>query len=137
AVRRVGYPLRPCHLGHEVMGQVRLAGHRCIGNVLCQRPAADYLGGLVGARHPMRRDDMTALAADTGPNASIRAAILQAGWATIAEAGRHLAPAAAAVGTRLVQVSSGTVLRHGGVPQRGVRPTGLTTHRCASSYLAR
>jgi dTDP-4-dehydrorhamnose reductase len=56
-----------------------------------------------------RRDDLAALAADTGPEAIINAAFRQADWAITADGGMHVAVAAAAVGARLVHVSSDLV----------------------------
>ena len=55
------------------------------------------------------RDDVTALALRTRPDAIINAAYLQSDWATTADGGMHVALAAAGAGARLVHVSSDAV----------------------------
>jgi dTDP-4-dehydrorhamnose reductase len=99
-------------LGREVARQARRAGHRIVATFHTSfrasrpSPAAGVDWRPVDIR---RRDDMTALAADTGADAIINAAFRQADCATTADGGMHVAAAAAAVGARLVHVSSDAV----------------------------
>lgn len=56
-----------------------------------------------------RRDDVMALAHRARPDAVINAAYRQSDWETTADGGAHVALAAAAIGARLVHVSSDAV----------------------------
>jgi dTDP-4-dehydrorhamnose reductase len=94
-------------LGLEIVRQARLAGQSVAATVHERAPAvADVDWRKLDIRH---RDDVTALVVSARPNVIINAAYRQSDWATTAEGGMHVALAAAAVGTRLVHVSSDAV----------------------------
>jgi dTDP-4-dehydrorhamnose reductase len=94
-------------LGREVTRQAQVAGHRVTATYHANVPlAAGADWRQVDIR---RRDDVTALAARTRPDAVINAAYLQSDWVTTADGGTHVALAAAAAGARLVHVSSDAV----------------------------
>jgi dTDP-4-dehydrorhamnose reductase len=94
-------------LGLRVIAQARRAGHRvtatCHGSV---PPAGDADWRRLDIR---RRDDVTALARLTRPDAVINAAYRQDDWETTADGAAHAALAAAAAAARLVHVSSDAV----------------------------
>jgi dTDP-4-dehydrorhamnose reductase len=69
-------------------------------------------GGAAGGAPPpaaRRRADVLALTTQTRPDVIINAASRKADWAATADGGMHVASAAAAVGVRLVHVSSDAV----------------------------
>jgi dTDP-4-dehydrorhamnose reductase len=94
-------------LGREVTRQACRAGAR-VGATFHRQAAA--ITGVdwrpLDIRH---RDDVTALVAQARPATIINAAFQQADWATTADGAMHVAAAAAAVGARLVHVSSDVV----------------------------
>jgi dTDP-4-dehydrorhamnose reductase len=94
-------------LGREITRQARLAGHAVLATYHSQVPSDD---GVAWRMLDIRdRDDVTALAAKTEPDVIINAAYRQEDWASTADGGLHVALAAAAVGARLVHVSSDVV----------------------------
>ena len=94
-------------LGLEITRQARLAGHGVAATFHSRIPAADDVDWRnLDIRH---RDDVTALVLVVRPDVIVNAAYRQADWATTAEGGMHVALAAAAVGARLVHVSSDAV----------------------------
>lgn len=94
-------------LGRGITRQAQLAGHRVIATFHANvPPATDVDWRRIDIRN---RDDVTALAARTRPDAIINAAYLQSDWVTTADGGTHVALAAAAAGARLVHVSSDAV----------------------------
>jgi dTDP-4-dehydrorhamnose reductase len=94
-------------LGRRVTRQAQLAGHRVVATFHASIPPADDVEWrMVDIR---RRDDVTALASRVRPEMIINAAYRQPDWATTADGGAHVALAAAAVGARLVHVSSDAV----------------------------
>lgn len=102
-------------LGQEVTRQAQRAGHHVVATFHANGPAsvAEVDWRALDIR---RRDDVTALATDLRPHVIVNAAYRQADWATTADGAMHVAVAAAAIGARLVHVSSdavfsGTVLR--------------------------
>ena len=94
-------------LGRRIIRRARLAGHRVIATCHAGVPpdvAVDW------RRLDIRcRDDVTALARQARPDAVINAAYRQSDWAVTADGAAHVALAAAAVGARLVHVSSDVV----------------------------
>jgi dTDP-4-dehydrorhamnose reductase len=94
-------------LGLRLTRQARLAGHRVVATFHANLPPEP---GVDWHKLDIRcRDDVTALALRTRPDAIINAAYLQSDWATTADGGLHVALAAAAAGARLVHVSSDAV----------------------------
>lgn len=94
-------------LGLEIIRQARRAGHSVAATFHSRVPAvADVDWGNLDIRH---RDDVTALVLAARPDVIVNAAYRQSDWATTAEGGMHVALAAAAVGARLVHVSSDAV----------------------------
>lgn len=94
-------------LGREVTSQARLAGHNVAATFHSRAPTvAGVDWRSLDIRH---RDDTTILARAVQPDVVINAAYRQSDWVTTAEGGMHVALAAAAVGARLVQVSSDAV----------------------------
>jgi dTDP-4-dehydrorhamnose reductase len=94
-------------LGRRITRQAQLAGHGVIATFHASvPPAMDVDWRMVDIRH---RDDVAALARRARPEVVINAAYRQADWETTAEGGMHVAVAAAAIGARLVHVSSDAV----------------------------
>lgn len=94
-------------LGLEVTRQAGRAGHRVTATFHSRVPAAaDVDWRNLDIRH---RDDVTALVLAARPDVIVNAAYRKSDWATTAEGGMHVALAAAAVGARLVHVSSDAV----------------------------
>lgn len=94
-------------LGLEITRQARRAGHSVAATFHSHVPAvADVDWRNLDIRH---RDDVTALVLAAQPDVIVNAAYRQSDWATTAEGGMHVALAAAAVGARLVHVSSDAV----------------------------
>ncbi|GIH26333.1 dTDP-4-dehydrorhamnose reductase [Acrocarpospora phusangensis] len=94
-------------LGREVTQQARRAGARVLATFHRNEsalPAIDWRP--LDIRH---RDNVTALVQQSQPAVIINAAYQQADWATTADGATHVAAAAAAVGARLVHVSSDAV----------------------------
>ena len=94
-------------LGLRVTRQAQLAGHNVVATFHTSVPPVP---GADWRKLDIRcRDDVTALALRTRPDAIINAAYRQSDWATTADGGMHVALAAAAAGARLVHVSSNAV----------------------------
>lgn len=94
-------------LGLELTRQARRADHSVAATFHSRVPdVADVDWRSLDIR---RRDDVMALAHAIRPDVIINAAYRQSDWATTAEGGMHVAVAAAAVGARLVHVSSDAV----------------------------
>ena len=94
-------------LGLRVTRLARLAGHSVIATFCASAPpAAEADWRQLDIRC---RDDVTALARGTRPDAIINAAYRQPDWPTTADGGTHVALAATAAGARLVHVSSDAV----------------------------
>lgn len=94
-------------LGRELTRQARTAGARVVATF---HRRASALAGVDGHQLDIRRrDDVTELIARIRPTVIVNAAYRQADWATTADGGMHVAAAAAAVGARLVHVSSDAV----------------------------
>jgi dTDP-4-dehydrorhamnose reductase len=94
-------------LGLRITRQAQLAGHRIVATFCTSAPsAADVDWRMVDVRC---RDDVTALACRTRPDAVINAAYRQSDWETTADGGMNVALAATAAGARLVHVSSDAV----------------------------
>ncbi|HKX66297.1 MAG TPA: sugar nucleotide-binding protein [Intrasporangium sp.] len=94
-------------LGREIVRQSRAAGHAVTATF---HSAAPLPPGPDWRQVDVRdRDVVTRLAEDARPDLVINAAYLQADWATTADGATHVALAAAAVGARLVHVSSDVV----------------------------
>ncbi|MFC4069003.1 sugar nucleotide-binding protein [Actinoplanes subglobosus] len=94
-------------LGLELTRQARRAGHSVAATFHSRVPdVADVDWRSLDIR---RRDDVMALAHAVRPDVIINAAYRQSDWATTADGGMHVAVAAAAVGARLVHVSSDAV----------------------------
>jgi dTDP-4-dehydrorhamnose reductase len=94
-------------LGREVTRQARIAGTRVVAT-FHRRPLP--IAGVDWRALDIRdRDDVAALVERTRPAVVINAAYRQADWVTTADGGMHVAGAAAAVGARLVHVSSDAV----------------------------
>jgi dTDP-4-dehydrorhamnose reductase len=94
-------------LGQEVTQQARHAGTRVVATFHSHAlaiPGVDWR--TLDIRN---RDNVTALVQQTRPAAIINTAFQQADWATTADGAMHVAAAAAAVGARLVHVSSDAV----------------------------
>ncbi|MEJ3749066.1 sugar nucleotide-binding protein [Actinomycetes bacterium KLBMP 9797] len=102
-------------LGQEITHQARLAGNRVVATFHSHAlPIAGLDWRALDIRH---RDDVATLVDQTRPAVIINAAYRQTDWATTADGGMHVAAAAAAVGARLVHVSSdavfsGTAMRY-------------------------
>jgi dTDP-4-dehydrorhamnose reductase len=114
-------------LGRRITRQARLEGHRVIATFHASvPPATDADWRQLDIRC---RDDVTALARHAQPNAVINAAYRQSDWETTAEGGMHVALAAAAVGARLVHVSSDAVFS-GAAPgyDEGCHPDPVTPY---------
>jgi dTDP-4-dehydrorhamnose reductase len=94
-------------LGREVIGQARHAGARVAATYHSQ--AAPIAGVDWQALDIRRRGDVAALVERIRPAAVVNAAYRQADWATTADGATNVAAAAAAVGARLVHVSSDAV----------------------------
>jgi dTDP-4-dehydrorhamnose reductase len=94
-------------LGREVTRQAWRAGDRVVATFHSQAlPIAGVDWRMLDVR---RRDDVAALVDETRPSVVINVAFQQTDWATTADGGMHVAAAAAAVGARLVHVSSDAV----------------------------
>jgi dTDP-4-dehydrorhamnose reductase len=94
-------------LGREVARQARLAGDRVVATFHSHAlPIAGVDWRMLDIR---RRNDVAALVDEARPTVIINVAFRQADWATNADGGMHVAAAAAAVGARLVYVSSDAV----------------------------
>jgi dTDP-4-dehydrorhamnose reductase len=94
-------------LGLEITRQAQLAGNDVVATFHTRVPSITGVDWrMVDIR---RRDDVTALALQARPDVVINAAYRQSDWATTADGGMHVALAAAAVGARLVYVSSDAV----------------------------
>jgi dTDP-4-dehydrorhamnose reductase len=94
-------------LGRRVTRQAQLAGHSVTATFCASIPPAVPVDW-----HQLdvrRRDDVAALVRRARPDAVINAAYRQPDWETTADGATHVALAAAAVGTRLVHVSSDAV----------------------------
>jgi dTDP-4-dehydrorhamnose reductase len=94
-------------LGKEVTRQGRLMGHRVVATFHSRVP--DVEGGQWQPLDIRHREDVLALTVETQPEVIINAAYRQADWAITADGAMHVASAAAAVGARLVHVSSDAV----------------------------
>lgn len=95
------------YLGREIVGQARRAGDRVMATFHRRAlPLAGVAWRHLDIRH---RDRVAALLDEVRPAVVINAAYRQADWATTADGGMHVAAAAAAVGARLVHVSSDAV----------------------------
>ncbi len=94
-------------LGQEVTRQARLAGDRVVATF--HSHALPIAGVDWRALDIRRRDDVAALVDETRPAVVINVAFRQTDWAATADGGMHVAAAAAAVGARLVYVSSDAV----------------------------
>ena len=94
-------------LGREVTRQARRAGTRVVATF--HGHATATAGVDWRALDIRRRGDVAALVGQVRPAAIINAAYRQADWATTADGAMHVAAAAAAVGARLVHVSSDAV----------------------------
>jgi dTDP-4-dehydrorhamnose reductase len=94
-------------LGRRLTRQAQLAGHAVIATFHAHAPAAPEVEWRrVDIR---RRGDVVALARRARPDVLINAAYRQSDWETTADGGAHVALAAAAIGARLVHVSSDAV----------------------------
>jgi dTDP-4-dehydrorhamnose reductase len=94
-------------LGQEVTRQARIAGTRVVATFHSHAlPIAAVDWQALDIRH---RDNVTALVEQIRPAVIINTAFRQADWVTTADGGMHVAAAAAAVGARLVHVSSDAV----------------------------
>jgi dTDP-4-dehydrorhamnose reductase len=95
------------HLGQEVIRQARYGGHRVVATFHNHRPV---VAGVAWRSLDIRnRDDVTDLVVAAGPDVVVNAAYRQSDWAITADGATHIALAAAAVGARLVHVSSDAV----------------------------
>lgn len=94
-------------LGQEITRQARTGGTRVVATF--HRRAAAVAGVDWRALDIRRRNDVTALVEQIRPAMIINTAYRQADWVTTADGGMHVAVAAAAVGARLVHVSSDAV----------------------------
>ena len=98
------------HLGGEVCRQALAAGHTVTGSYL-RAPAT--IDGVEWQGLDVRdRAAVDELLARARPDAVVSAAYVHSDWASTADGAAHVAGAAAAVGARLVHVSSDAV--HGG-----------------------
>ncbi len=99
-------------LGRRILRQAQRAGHRVTATCHASVPPA---GGadwhVVDIR---RRDDVAALARRVRPDVIVNVAYRQSDWAVTADGAAHVALAAAAVGARLVHVSSDAVFSGAG-----------------------
>jgi len=94
-------------LGRRVTRRAQLAGHNVIATFYASAPlTADVEWRKLDIR---RRDDVRKLALRVRPDVVVNAAYRQSDWETTADGGLHVALAAAAVGARLVHVSSDAV----------------------------
>jgi dTDP-4-dehydrorhamnose reductase len=94
-------------LGRELVCQARAAGHQVTATY--HRGPSD-LGGVEWRALDVRHGhDVAALTTGVRPEVVINAAYRQADWTTTADGAAHVAAAAAAVGARVVQVSSDVV----------------------------
>lgn len=94
-------------LGMEITRQARLAGHNVVATCHSRVPADNGVDWQV--LDIRDRDGVIALAARARPELVINAAYRKSDWATTADGGMHVALAGAAVGARLVHVSSDAV----------------------------
>lgn len=94
-------------LGREVARRARLTGGRVAATF--HRQAAPVAGVDWRKLDIRRRDDVTVLVDQIRPTVIINAAYRQGDWATTADGSMHVAAAGAAIGARLVQVSSDAV----------------------------
>ncbi|MFI7442728.1 SDR family oxidoreductase [Nonomuraea indica] len=94
-------------LGQEVVRRARRAGTRVVATFRRRAPAV--AGVDWRALDIRRRDEVMALVQRTRPAAIVNTASRRADWATTADGAAHVAAAAAAVGARLVHVSSDAV----------------------------
>ena len=94
-------------LGQQVIRQAQVAGHRIVATFYSSAAGnADVDWRSLDIR---RRDHVMAMAEESRPDAIINTAYRQSDWTTTADGGTHVALAAAAVGARLVHVSSDAV----------------------------
>ncbi len=94
-------------LGQEIARQAWRAGDRVVATFRSRAlPIAGVDWRMLDIR---RRDDVAALVDETRPGVIVNVAFRQTDWATTADGGMHVAAAAAAVGSRLVHVSSDAV----------------------------
>lgn len=94
-------------LGRELVRQARRTGRQVAATFHHQVAA---VAGVDWRRLDIRRrDEVAALVHQLRPAAIINAAYQQGDWVTTADGGMHVAAAAAAIGARLVQVSSDAV----------------------------
>lgn len=100
-------------LGRRITHQGKLAGHRVTATRHGTVPSATGVPSAAGVDWRVvdirRREDVTALALDTRPEAIINAAYRQSDWETTADGAAHVALAAAAASAHLVHVSSDAV----------------------------
>ncbi len=106
-------------LGRRITHQAKLAGHSVTATRHTTVPSATGVPSASGVNWRVvdirYREDVTALALDTRPDAIINAAYRQSDWETTADGAAHVALAADAAGARLVHVSSDAVFS-GAVP---------------------
>jgi dTDP-4-dehydrorhamnose reductase len=94
-------------LGAEITRQAQRAGHRVVATFHTRAPSTRGVEWhRVDIQH---RDDVVAVARRARPDVVVNAAYRQAEWVTTADGAAHVALAAAAVGARLVHVSSDVV----------------------------
>lgn len=94
-------------LGREITRQAGLGGHRVVATFHTHDRSITTVDW-----RPLDircRDDVMALSVEVRPDVIINAAYRQSDWATTADGGAHVALATAAVGARLVHVSSDAV----------------------------
>jgi dTDP-4-dehydrorhamnose reductase len=94
-------------LGREITRQARLGGHRVVATFHTHDRSISTVDW-----RPLDircRDDVLALSVEVRPDVIINAAYRQSDWATTADGATHVALAAAAIGARLVHVSSDAV----------------------------
>ncbi|MFB9180009.1 sugar nucleotide-binding protein [Dactylosporangium sucinum] len=94
-------------LGRELVRQALDARHDTTATY--HRRAAPVPGAVWHTLDIRDRAAVAALVADVRPDVVVNAAYRQADWATTADGGMHVAAAAAAIGARLVHVSSDAV----------------------------
>ncbi|WP_344163011.1 SDR family oxidoreductase [Nocardiopsis rhodophaea] len=96
-------------LGGEVVRQSVAHGHQVAATYLTRPPDIPINGVSWSALDVRNRQDVAALVAAVRPVVVINAAYQQSDWASTAHGAAHVALAAAAVGARLVHVSSDAV----------------------------
>lgn len=93
-------------LGGELVRQATAAGHDVGATYLSKAGQADVEWQALDVRYPR---DVAACVARVRPDAVVHTAYRQSDWASTADGAAHVAAAAAAVGARLVHVSSDAV----------------------------